>query len=232
MRTLADHTAHDVTAEDQALYAAHVDRWQTELHPTGALECYFAAEIARAAWRIERYSVMDSPDTSEAARAAALRYRNQTNAGIRRNLEELRRIQSNRYLQSHLGILLPGVATLTGPCFKLILAGLKLAGLKSPGTQAEPASKPANQTKKVDPGAVAGSESVLHAKIQDEERRQLTELAQRDLQADSEPRPVPPPVTLAPKPAAPRNALCPCNSGRKHKHCCGHWSKTNLRPAA
>ncbi len=214
MRTLADHTAHDVTAKDQAQYAAHVERWQNDLHPNGALECYFAAEIARA---------------------ASLRYRNQTNAGIRRNLEELRRIQSNRYLQAHLGFLLPGVATLTGPNLKLILSGLK-----STATQADPApesaTKPAKQAEKVDPAAVVVSETALHAQIQDEERRQLTELAKRDLPADPEVRPVTPPVTpaatLTPKPAAPRNALCPCNSGQKYKRCCGHWSKTNLRDAA
>ena len=227
MRTLADHTANDVTTEDQAQYAAHVERWQNDLHPNGALECYFAAEIARAAWRMERYSVMDAPDMSEAARAASLRYRNQTNAGIRRNLEELRRIQSNRYLQAHLGFLLPGVATLTGPNLKLILSGLK-----STGTQADPAPesvpKSAKQPEKVDPAAVADSETALHSRIQDEERRLFTEFAKRDLPADPEVRP----VTVSPKPAAPRNALCPCNSGQKYKRCCGHWSKTNLRDAA
>ncbi len=235
MRTLADHTANDVTAEDQAQYAAHVERWQNDLHPNGALECYFAAEIARAAWRMERYSVMDAPDLSEAARAASLRYRNQTNAGIRRNLEELRRIQSNRYLQAHLGFLLPGVATLTGPNLKLILSGLK-----STATQADPApesaTKSAKQAEKVDPAAVVVSETALHAQIQDEERRLFTEFAKRDLPADPEVRPVTPPVTppvtVSPKPAAPRNALCPCNSGQKYKRCCGHWSKTNLRDAA
>ena len=227
MRTLADHTAHDVTAEDQAQYATHVERWQNDLLPNGALECYFAAEIARAAWRMERYSVMDAPDLSEAARAASLRYRNQTNAGIRRNLEELRRIQSNRYLQAHLGFLLPGVATLTGPNLKLILSGLK-----STGTQADPAPesvpKSAKPPEKVDPAAVADSETALHSRIQDEERRLFTEFAKRDLPADPEVRP----VTVSPKPAAPRNALCPCNSGQKYKRCCGHWSKTNLRDAA
>ena len=206
MRTLADHTANDVTTEDQAQYATHVERWQNDLHPNGALECYFAAEIARA---------------------ASLRYRNQTNAGIRRNLEELRRIQSNRYLQAHLGFLLPGVATLTGPNLKLILSGLK-----STGTQADPAPesvpKSAKQPEKVDPAAVADSETALHSRIQDEERRLFTEFAKRDLPADPEVRP----VTVSPKPAAPRNALCPCNSGQKYKRCCGHWSKTNLRDAA
>ena len=49
MRTLIDYTAHDVTPEDRTQYAAHVDLWQTELQPNGALECYFAAEIVRAA---------------------------------------------------------------------------------------------------------------------------------------------------------------------------------------
>jgi SEC-C motif len=238
MRTLADHTANDVTAEDQAQYAAHVERWQNDLHPNGALECYFAAEIARATWRMERYSVMDAPDMSEAARAASLRYRNQTNAGIRRNLEELRRIQSNRYLQSHLGFLLPGVATLTSPNLKLILSGLK-----STATQADPATKPAKpakQAEKVDPAAVVVSETALHAQIQEEERRQFTEFAKRDLPADPEVRgrdsvsnqTTTPPVTVSPKPAAPRNALCPCNSGQKYKRCCGHWSKTTLKDAA
>ena len=65
-------------------------------------------------------------------RANWLRYRDQTNLGIRRNLEELRRLQSDRYLQAHLGILLPGIASL-----KLVLPGLKL-----PKQHPEAASRP------------------------------------------------------------------------------------------
>lgn len=48
MRTLSEYTSNDVTSEDKAAYAKHVDHWQTELHPNGDLECYFAAEIVRA----------------------------------------------------------------------------------------------------------------------------------------------------------------------------------------
>ena len=221
MRTLADYTANDVTPEDAPAYSTHVNLWQTELHPTGALECYFAAEIVRAAWRIERYSVMDAAEMSHESRAAWLHYRDRTNAGIRRNIEELRRLQSDRYLQSHLGILLPGVASL-----KIVLPSLK-----SPKNQPGPVPEPASENEKVEPAAVANTEAILHAQVQAEERRQLDEFAKRD--GSEAPKASPePPAAPTPKPAAPRNAPCPCNSGRKYKQCCGHWSKTGLQEVA
>ncbi len=221
MRTLIDYTAHDVTPEDRTPYAAHVDLWQTELQPNGALECYFAAEIVRAAWRLERYSPLgpqagpqaeSSPaSSSDQARAAWLRYRDQTNLGLRRNLEELRRLQSDRYLQAHLGILLPGVASL-----KTLLPGLKL-----PKKQAQPEAT--NQPDRPDPPTVADSEATLHAQFQEEERRELTEYFKDNPDETPEQAASPAPVPL--RPATGRNALCPCNSGLKYKRCCGHWSK-------
>ena len=221
MRTLIDYTAHDVTPEDRTPYAAHVDLWQTELQPNGALECYFAAEIVRAAWRLERYSPLgpqaspqaeSSPaSSSDQARAAWLRYRDQTNLGLRRNLEELRRLQSDRYLQAHLGILLPGVASL-----KTLLPGLKL-----PKKHAQPEAT--NQPDRPDPPTVADSEATLHAQFQEEERRELNEYFKDNPDETPEQAASPAPAPL--RPAAGRNALCPCNSGLKYKRCCGHWSK-------
>ena len=162
-----------------------------------------------------------------------LSYRNQTNAGIRRNLEELRRIQSDRYLQRHVGIRLPGVASL-----KFVLPGLK-----SPKKQVEIAPAPAT----VEPSVIGRSEAILHAQIQarsnsgtlkfrhaqiqDEERRQLAEFRKNN--PDTAPEPASPaPVPITPKPAAPRDANCPCNSGQKYKRCCGYWSKSPLKEAA
>ena len=217
MRTLSEYTTHDVVSEDRSAYAAHVELWQTELHPNGALECYFAAEIVRATWRIRQYAIFPSPDMSDQARAAWLRYRDQTNLGIRRNLEELRRLQSDRYLQAHLGILLPGLASL-----KLVLPGLKRTKQQSDAEL---------QPKKPESADIQRSEAILHAQIQDEERRQLDEFRKNN----SDPAPEPEstaPAQPSTKPAAPRNAPCPCKSGRKYKQCCGHWSKTPLPPAA
>ena len=221
MRTLIDYTAHDVTPEDRTQYVAHVDLWQTELQPNGALECYFAAEIVRAAWRLERYSPLgpqagpqaeSSPaSSSDHARAVWLRYRDQTNLGLRRNLEELRRLQSDRYLQTHLGILLPGVASL-----KTVLPGLKL-----PKKQAQPEAT--NQPDRPAPPTVADSEATLHAQLQEEERRELNEYFKDNPDETPEQAASPAPAPL--RPATGRNALCPCNSGLKYKRCCGHWSK-------
>ena len=221
MRTLIDYTAHDVTPEDRTPYAAHVDLWQTELQPNGALECYFAAEIVRAAWRLERYSPLgpqagpqaeSSPaSSSDHARGVWLRYRDQTNLGLRRNLEELRRLQSDRYLQAHLGILLPGVASLK----------TLLPGLKRPQKQAQPEAT--NQPDRPDPPTVADSEATLHAQLQEEERRELNEYFKDNPDETPEQAASPAPVPL--RPATGRNALCPCNSGLKYKRCCGHWSK-------
>ena len=221
MRTLIDYTAHDVTPEDRTPYAAHVDLWQTELQPNGALECYFAAEIVRAAWRLERYSPLgpqagpqaeSSPASpSDHARGVWLRYRDQTNLGLRRNLEELRRLQSDRYLQTHLGILLPGVASL-----KTVLPGLKL-----PKKQAQPEAT--NQPDRPAPPTVADSEATLHAQLQEEERRELNEYFKDNPDETPEQAASPAPVPL--RPATGRKALCPCNSGLKYTRCCGHWSK-------
>ena len=217
MRTLSESTTNDVAIEDQPAYAKHVEIWQAEIHPNGALECYFAAEIVRATWRIRHYSVLPSNDMTDQARVVWLRYRDQTNLGIRRNLEELRRLQSDRYLQAHLGILLPGLTSL-----KLVLPGLKRTKQQS---DAEP------QPKRPESGDIQRSEAILHAQIQDEERRQLDEFRKNNPDVNPEPEPQPP-TQLSPKPAAPRNAPCPCKSGRKYKQCCGHWAKTPLQPAA
>ena len=215
MRTLSEYTSNDVTSEDKAAYARHIEHWQTELHPNGDLECYFAAEIVRATWRIQRYAIFDSPDMTSQARTSWLRYRDQTNLGIRRNLEELRRLQSDRYLQAHLGILLPGIASL-----KLVLPGLKL-----PKQQPETANQPG----KPEPADINRSEAMLHAQIQDEERRQLAEFGKTQPKQAQEPAA---PKPHGPTPSAPRNGPCPCNSGRKYKLCCGHWSKSGHPKAA
>ena len=222
MRNLAHCTTNDLTtfqteAETQA-YRAHIERWQTELHPNGDLECHFAAEIARTAWRMEHYQALGPAETApDEARTAWQRYRNQMSLDIRRNLEELRRIQSDRYLQAHLGILLPGLASL-----KIVLPGLKL-----PKQQPETANRP----DKPESADIQRSETMLHTQIQDEERRQLAEFAKK--QPQETPQPVAATPNLpSPKPAAPRNAPCPCNSGRKYKVCCGHWSKSTLPKAA
>lgn len=242
MRTLADYTANDVaplhlTPEDQALYAQHVERWQTELHPNGALECYFAAEIVRATWRIERYAIFspaEMPQNSHPldAEAKMLRYRAQTNLGIRRNLDELRRLQSERYLQAHLGILLPGLASISAVGLKLVLAGLNRE--KSQSEAPQPAPK---RRGKLDPAVVAANEANLHAQIQEEEQRQFAEFNKNNPSPDPEPEsPATPrpgqPASTTPKPEAPRNAPCPCGSGQKYKRCCGHWSQTPLPKAA
>ena len=150
-------------------------------------------------------------------RANWLRYRDQTNLGIRRNLEELRRLQSDRYLQAHLGILLPGIASL-----KLVLPGLKL-----PKQQPETANQPG----KPEPADINRSEAMLHSQIQDEERRQLEEFGKTQPEKAPEPA-ADAPKPHAPKPSAPRNAPCPCASGRKYKLCCGHWSKSGPPKAA
>ena len=202
MRTLAEITTNDVTSELRAQYKDHVTRWESELHPAGELELYFAAEIVRATWRIERYAAIDAPEMTDATRAAWLRHSDRTNLGIRRNLEELRRIQSDRCLQNHTGIHLPGIATL-----KPILSRLK-----SPKTQTDPVSN-----EKPDPAAVSRSEAILRAQIQEEERRQLAEFARQ--------RP------HVPAPAG-RNAPCPCNSGQKYKRCCGDYSRNSAAALA
>ena len=78
---------------------------------------------------------------------------------------------------------------------------------------------------------ISRSEAVLHAQIQDEERRQLAEFRKNNPDPLPEPE-SPAPAQPSPKPAAPRNAPCPCTSGKKYKNCCGHWSKAPLPKAA
>ena len=222
MRTLADCTASDLTTfqteSETHAYRAHIQRWQAALHPNGDLECHFAAEIARAAWRLENYQPLGPSEApSDEARTAWQRCRSQTSLHFRRNLEELRRLQSDLYLQAHLGILLPGVASL-----KIVLPGLKLSK-----HQPESASLP----DKPEPADIQRSEAILHTQIQEEERRQIAEFA-KEQQRDAPQPAMATPNLASPKPEAPRNAPCPCNSGRKYKVCCGHWSKNTLPKAA
>ena len=151
------------------------------------------------------------------ARDLACRYGFGEGSGVLRNLEELRRLQSDRYLQAHLGILLPGIASL-----KVVLPGLKL-----PKQQPETANQPA----KPEPADINRSEAILHSQLQDEERRQLEEFGKKQPE-QAKPRAADAPKPLAHKPSPPRNAPCPCGSGHKYKLCCGHWSKSGHPKAA
>ena len=99
MRTLAECTANDVAPEARDAYQLHVEHWKAELQPTGALETYFAAQIIRAAWRLGQYNIFDQPGLSDEARNSNLRYREQTNLGLRRNLDELRRLKPDKLVR-------------------------------------------------------------------------------------------------------------------------------------
>ena len=152
-----------------------------------------------------------------AARDLACRYGFGEGSGVLRNLEELRRLQSDRYLQAHLGILLPGIASL-----KVVLPGLKL-----PKQQPETTNQPA----KPEPADINRSAAILHSQLQDEERRQLEEFGKKQPE-QAKPRAADAPKPLAHKPSPPCNAPCPCGSGHKYKLCCGHWSKFGHPKAA
>ena len=108
--TLTGLTAKDGVTDRQA-YSEFVALYEAELCPIGVFETLIAAEIVRAAWRLQTCAVLDESKMTEEYKAIFDKYRTRAKISLRRDAAELRRLQTDRHLQAEFGLHLPGLVS-------------------------------------------------------------------------------------------------------------------------
>jgi hypothetical protein len=195
-----------------------------DLNPVGPVEEMLAVEIVRAAWRLHRCATTEAEDgATPETQAAVDRARASTHNSMHRLLNDLRALQSDRWLRneilrddfdnSDLGI---------ADTHRVIkgLAGnelLKSQFFMSP-IGIDPINRPAPTIRtEVGQALSPGNPPEPATTIRTEPAPAL--VFQSPVPNPQSPKPDPRP--LAPAQAVPRNAPCPCHSGLKYKRCCG-----------
>ena len=166
MRTLPELLSHDKVVGDRAEFLALAAEAQAQLRPEGFLELHFAAEIFRDTWRLNIMATVDESTFSEDFLETRSKYRDRLNTAVRRNTQELRRLQTDRILNERWNLALPAPASARD-----VLRFEK----------AKPIRPENNEIRKNEPipDTVQTAESRLHAQIEAEERLELAEFAQR-----------------------------------------------------
>ena len=183
MRTLTEYlepTWEAIALQDEAArerFGELIAECEADLRPAGLIETALAASILRALWRLER-----NPRASEAEHA-------RVENGIRRNISELRRLQTDRHIKAELTLDLPVLVT-AKDVLKVVPAQPASAKLQNEPNLPDPKSGEAEHS----PSAPRKGKPTQSTAIPNKGER---------------------------KSAVPRNALCPCGSGQKHKRCCG-----------
>ena len=175
----------------------------TELSPVGILEEMFAQEIVRLVARLERTDLTDAERSS-------------TTISLRRDMAELRYLQTDRRLKLEHNLDLPGLASA-----KEILRFRKLLA------KVEKSEKLQNKPNSDNSDPIQASEAQLHQLIQDEEQKQFDDFTNRSQFGAAS---SPPKASASQNPG--RNAPCPCRSGQKYKRCCGLNAPPVLSQAA
>ncbi len=206
--TLTGLIANDVRTTGRDRYLQLAALLEAELRPQGTFEVLLVAEILRANWRLQRYAQADETADTESDRTALDRARSHAHTTIRRNIAELRRLQTDREVESDLGLDLPRLVNLKD--------FLKLSEAPNP-RKAQADSEKEIRKNEPNPVDVAHMESQIYDAIVREQTDQL-KTAPQEMKIRTQ--------------TPPRNALCGCGSGQKYKRCCGHWSKSPLPQAA
>ena len=202
MRTLPELLSHDKVVGDRAEFLALAAEAQAQLRPEGFLELHFAAEIFRDTWRLNIMATVDESTFSDDFLETRSKYRDRLNTAVRRNTQELRRLQTDRILNERWNLALPAPASA-----KDVLRFEKAKPIRPENNEIRK-NEPIPDTV---PPSINEAETRLHAQIEAEERLELAEFAQRTK-------------------VIPRNAPCPCKSGEKYKRCCGKEAPPVLNP--
>jgi hypothetical protein len=88
--------------QEEPEYFATAERLQKELSPVGLLEEAFVAEILTATWRLRRCRVIEEQmsELDEKTQRSVDRARAHANLNLRRSINELRRLQTERAIRS------------------------------------------------------------------------------------------------------------------------------------
>jgi len=166
MRTLPELLSHDKVVGDPAEYLALAAEAQSQLRPEGFLELHFAAEIFRDTWRLSHLETVDESTFSEEVLDTRRKYRDRLNTAVRRNTMELRRLQTDRYLNNRWNLGLPAPASARDV-------------LRFEKTNPKPVEATGIRKNEPIPDTVQTAETRLHSQIEAEERRELAEFSHR-----------------------------------------------------
>ena len=200
-----------VQPEEAAEHAKLSRALWKELSPRGPVEELLAVEIVRAAWRLQRCAAVEAQDgNSPSTQASVDRARASGHSSLRRLLQDLRHLQSDRWLRAE--ILNPdtdssqlGIAD----AHRVVKGLADNERLKSLYFASPMSIDPINR-------------NAQPAEFAETIRTQSEDPVVVPLPEGPIPQPTPvrdPFVKAAPQ--IPRNAPCPCHSGLKYKRCCG-----------
>ena len=151
---------------NRAEYLALAAEAQSQLRPEGFLELHFAAEIFRDTWRLNIMATVDESTFSEDFLETRSKYRDRLNTAVRRNTMELRRLQTDRYLNNRWNLGLPAPASARDV-------------LRFEKTNPKPVEATGIRKNEPIPDTVQTAETRLHSQIEAEERRELAEFSHR-----------------------------------------------------
>jgi preprotein translocase subunit SecA len=193
-----------------------------ELDPQTPLEEVFATEIMSANWRLRRCRVIEAdlallPEPDEKSQRSVDRARAQSHVILRRSMNELRKLQTERGIRAR--------ANLAG------ISGLADTAKVLQAINAAPNSATPTDAPKGDDNRRVGLADLEALMAQADKR--LCEQVRAEGATSFCKTTAPATVQTQIKPRnTPRNAPCPCRSGRKYKKCCGNPAREALKIAA
>jgi hypothetical protein len=210
------YTARDfIRPGEEDEYILGFNNLMSELSPQSPLEHVFATEVMSANWRLRRCRVIEAdlalqPEPDEKAQRSIDRARSQSHTILRRSLAELRKLQTERAFRAHTDIAVEGLAE-TQKVRQMLKSTSKAAA-------AEPGQEGKQEIGLADLEALmAQADKRLCEQFRNEGDSSFCET-----------------TAAAPVRAkkTPRNAPCPCRSGRKYKKCCGNPATQPMKIAA
>lgn len=238
------YTAADyILPDEQSFYNDLQTSVLTELAPEGMLEHRLAEEILGAMWRLRRCRKLEGdtaavqpqdpmqPESAQAKRQQSIdRARNQATRLLHKNTAELRRLQTERLYRHE--ICADGIQT----------AGLGVSDVHTAFTNADRTVK-SMQRRPLSQLKLKLETMALESKLRYAEAREGVLANPEGVSPVNPAEPVSPneggvrfvnshvAETRQP-PEIARGALCPCNSGKKYKRCCGKTAPPLLHHVA
>jgi len=206
-----------ILPEEQPVYDEMLAQYQAELKPEGILEFDFFHQLLRASWDMRRASILEAElvvdDTDPLAdpnrSKDAERYARYYHRAQRLHASSIRRLRELQDLRA---------------------ARLQLTEAKQESLP--PLADPLRSAKRTQYREQAWAVDFIRQL--DAETSMLIRNSRSRNAMQNEPNPITPVLQNEPKPSpkTPRNAQCPCGSGKKFKRCCGFNASPLLNRAA
>jgi hypothetical protein len=245
------YTTHDFIREgEEREYAKTYASLMLELSPEGTLEQTFSTEIMGCTWRLRRCRMVEfdlatqvdtDPMMTDDARIEKIlksvdRARAQSHNILRRSISELRTLQTERTIRLHLQVQedIPGVSNT-----KQLLQALKLDNSQNNAQNAAPPQKKEDGIAALET-LMAAADAQLAQQYRDSGMSSFcNEGPAASAAANSFCKPAKSDLIRSESRAqtttsgqnVPRNAQCPCGSGKKYKRCCGFTTEASILSA-